>query len=257
MKTNSWIGSIGLLLAIASCGQHQASNQTAPTTTVVVSPLAAPQAAQSPTGSVASPLGAVPPAPSVLPVPNLIPPTSATARVSQIDAGRSNPYANVTTTPRVTVSPAARPRSSTPTVAVQAAASVRSSPASLPARSNRPTTPNASTAARPSLQSNPSPVAPVAVRPAPSSPTPQATPIRPTAELARSIAVSGVVQTSGQTSAIVQSPQEGSRYVSVGDRLAGGRVLVKRIEVGTGEEAIVVFEQDGVEVSRSVGAGVQ
>ncbi|NJL21236.1 MAG: hypothetical protein HC895_11085, partial [Leptolyngbyaceae cyanobacterium SM1_3_5] len=159
MNTSRWIGSIGLGLAIASCGQP-AAEQSTPTRAVIVSPSvavspAASPAAQSPAGSIA-----VPPAPSVLPVPNLIPPTSAESRVSQINTGRSNPHANVATTPRVTVSPAASPRASVPTVAVQPAAA-RSTPASAP-------TP---TVSRSNPQSNSNPAA---VRPAANPSQPQA-----------------------------------------------------------------------------------
>jgi type IV secretory pathway protease TraF len=88
-------------------------------------------------------------------------------------------------------------------------------------------------------------VAPSAVLPAPVS----------TVNLAQAIAVSGVVQAGSQTSVIVQVPNETtSRSAVVGDYLANGKVLVKRIEM-QGAEPVVVLEQDGAEFVKPVGPG--
>jgi hypothetical protein len=55
--------------------------------------------------------------------------------------------------------------------------------------------------------------------------------------------------------AIVNAPNEpSSRYIQEGQRLAGGQVLVKRIETNR-SEPVVVLEQYGVEVVRAVGEG--
>ena len=68
-------------------------------------------------------------------------------------------------------------------------------------------------------------------------------PITPPISAAQAIEVSGVVQTGNTISIIIKSPDERtSRYVSVGDRLANGRVLVKRVEMGA--EPVVILEQD-------------
>lgn len=57
--------------------------------------------------------------------------------------------------------------------------------------------------------------------------------------------------------AIVKAPNEPTaRYVTVGQRLSNGRVLVKRIE-NQGSEPVVILEEDGVEVVRSIGAPVE
>ncbi|MDX2243361.1 MAG: hypothetical protein NW224_21990 [Leptolyngbyaceae cyanobacterium bins.302] len=83
---------------------------------------------------------------------------------------------------------------------------------------------------------------------------PPVLPARPTADAAQAIEVTGVVQVGGTTQAIVQSPDEpSSRYVSVGQRISNGRVLVKRIEMNPGGEPTVFFEQNGVEIAKSVG----
>jgi Tfp pilus assembly protein PilP len=68
------------------------------------------------------------------------------------------------------------------------------------------------------------------------------------------IEVTGVVQVGQKVSAIIKAPQEASsRYVSEGEYLAGG-ILVKRIELGTREEPLIVLEQNGVEIIKSVGS---
>ncbi|NJO74337.1 MAG: hypothetical protein HC833_11615 [Leptolyngbyaceae cyanobacterium RM1_406_9] len=85
---------------------------------------------------------------------------------------------------------------------------------------------------------------------------PSTIPVSPSAlptSLAQSIEVSGVIEAGGMVSAIVQVPGEPtSRYVNAGDYLADGSVLVKRIDVAG--EPIVILEQDGIEVIRSVGS---
>ena len=76
----------------------------------------------------------------------------------------------------------------------------------------------------------------------------------PEPEIARAIAVTGVVQAGGRTNAIVQVPNEPtSRYVQAGQRVANGQVLVKRIEMNRGPTPVVILEQYGIEVARGVG----
>ena len=76
----------------------------------------------------------------------------------------------------------------------------------------------------------------------------------PDPALARAVEVTGVVLVGSNYQAIVKAPDEPtSRYVTAGQRLSGGRVLVKRIE-NQGSEPVVILEEDGVEVVRSIGA---
>ncbi|MGB3495111.1 MAG: hypothetical protein WBA57_20450 [Elainellaceae cyanobacterium] len=78
----------------------------------------------------------------------------------------------------------------------------------------------------------------------------------PQPELARAVAVSGVVQLGNVPYAIVTAPNEShTRYVRAGQRLSNGEVLVKRIEMIPGVDPVVVFEQFGIEVSTAVGSG--
>ncbi len=72
--------------------------------------------------------------------------------------------------------------------------------------------------------------------------------------LAEGIAISGVLQTNGKTMVIAKSPNEQSaRYVQAGDAI--GSVRVKSIQVSRSGEPTVVLEQNGVEVTKSIGPG--
>ncbi len=89
----------------------------------------------------------------------------------------------------------------------------------------------------------------VAIREIPPAPAPI-----PQPELARAIFVSGVSQVNGQTQVIVKLPNESfSRYVSVGERVMDGKVLVKRVQEFSGLAPVVILEEVGIEVSRKIG----
>jgi hypothetical protein len=76
----------------------------------------------------------------------------------------------------------------------------------------------------------------------------------PEPTLAQAVNVTGIIAIDGEDYAIVEAPTDGtSRYVKVGQRVANGQVLVKRIET-KGSEPVVVLEQNGIEVSRPIGA---
>ncbi len=129
----------------------------------------------------------------------------------------------------------------------------------------RPTSPanRGATAAKP-RPTSPANRGAIAAKPRPTSlPTPSAglTPPRfipqlpplPDPTLAKSVAVTGVIDVGGVPNAIVQVPNEPSRYVREGQRISNGQVLVKRIEVNRGPTPVVILEQFGVEVARQVG----
>lgn len=76
----------------------------------------------------------------------------------------------------------------------------------------------------------------------------------PQPNIARAIEVSGVVTVGKETQIIVKIPSESSsRYVRTGQRLAGGQVLVKRIDNKLGSEPVIILEENGIEVPKSVG----
>ena len=89
--------------------------------------------------------------------------------------------------------------------------------------------------------------------PSPPAPAPAAPP--PDTTIADGIEVSGVVQVGSQKQIIVKVPTElTSRYVKIGQSLANGKVLVKRVNLKKRAVPIVVFEQSGVEISKEVGS---
>jgi hypothetical protein len=98
---------------------------------------------------------------------------------------------------------------------------------------------------------------PPKVAPRPDLPTLPSRPAQPIPTLANAVEVTGVVQIGSTMQAIVKAPDEPtSRYVGVGQRLANGQVLVKRIETA-GSEPIVVLEESGVEVIRAIGQAAE
>ena len=132
-----------------------------------------------------------------------------------------------------------------------------------PTPSNMPEMPKFPDVIRPKPVARPKPIAsrPLASIPPNSRPglpgTPVGIPIMPPIPqptLAREVEVTGVVTIGNSTQAIVRAPGEpSSRYVSAGQRLANGQVLVKRIEMNPGSDPVVVLEENGMEVSVMVG----
>lgn len=163
-----------------------------------------------------------------IPVPNLIPPTAVADHLPRVPTGRADPFSALPVTPTV--------------IAL-------SNPTSLPTQMQPP-----------SLQ--PAMLPPAGALPLPASALPSfpgasgsagvsGIPAQPVS-LAQAIEITGVVQTGRATSVLLKVPDEHtSRYASVGDRLANGRVLIKRVEMGA--EPVVVLEQDGKEISKSIG----
>ncbi|WP_144871988.1 hypothetical protein [Hyella patelloides] len=76
-------------------------------------------------------------------------------------------------------------------------------------------------------------------------------------ELAEKVLITGLVELGDRIKLIVQAPGEAtSRYVDIGQYIANGRVLIKRIESNF-PVPTVILEQDGIEVSRLVGQPVE
>jgi hypothetical protein len=194
----------------------------------------------------------VPAAPQLASIPTsaeLIQSTDPEERVRQINSRRSDPFATVPVPPPPKVTPppppAGRPTAAAPTntggvPATPTAAAPTTTPGGAAAQPGgtaaQPTGPGGQPGSRPGE---------IALAPLPSLPEPTQ---------AQEVVVTGVVTIGDRTYAIVQSPDEPTgRYVSAGQRVAGGSVLVKRIDM-RGNEPVVVLEQNGVEVSHSVGA---
>ena len=182
----------------------------------------------------------------------------------------SNPSRSLPSPSSPARSPVAPPASSPARspVAPPASSPARSpaAPASNPSRSSPPSAskPARSPAAPPAKPDRSLP--PVAVKPAPSSPgEPNApspseqpsTPPQPVATIAQGVVVTGVIRIGGTTQIILKAPNEAhSRYVQPGQYLANQQVLVKRVE-RQNEMPVVVLEQNGIEVFKSVGEKAQ
>jgi hypothetical protein len=123
-------------------------------------------------------------------------------------------------------------------------------PSSNPGRSLNPNGSNAGSQISP----GPGNILPPVVPGSAANPALPPPPALPDPDLARAVAVTGVIQVGSDPQAIVKVPNEAtSRYVRVGQLLANGQVLVKRIEINEGADPIVILEQYGLEVSRAVG----
>nr|WP_290226206.1 hypothetical protein [Trichocoleus desertorum] len=195
----------------------------------------------------------VPPVPvtRTVPVPGLVQPTNATARLPQIASGRRDPFAAVVASPVVVPGAANSNSASRPVPQVAPVPRVVTTAAPQPAPSQPAPAPVIAVAPLPQLQPTSSDFSTIPLPPPP--PFSGVAPVSPTS-VTDTIEVTGVVQVGQKVSAIIKVPQESSgRYVSEGDYLAGG-ILVKRIELGTREQPIVVLEQNGVEIVKAVGS---
>lgn len=210
----------------------------------------------------AEPLVPAAPQLSAIASAELIQSTDPEERFQQINSSRPDPFATVPIPPppQVTPPPPAAPTAAPGTVATPsptpASPLTTSPPAGTPAATTTPGSPGAPGTAAPGTPG----AAPGTPGAAPGTPgaTPGGIALAPLPELpqptqAQAVVVTGVVNVGGRNYAIVQSPAEPTgRYVTVGQRVAGGAVLVKRIDM-RGSEPIVVLEQNGVEVSQFVG----
>jgi hypothetical protein len=67
--------------------------------------------------------------------------------------------------------------------------------------------------------------------------------------------VLGVVQVGREVQILIRTPNSPlGRYVAVGETVANGQVLIRRVErLQGGGEPVVILVQNGIEVARSVG----
>lgn len=237
-------GCLGLLMA--SCGSGpspEAANPDPAAEPVAESPAPEtggnPASTAAPSEMFASPtVPAAPRAAATKPLPpgqlatGLISSTTAPARLPQVSAGRSDPFALLSATPVVIRQPAIPP----------VPPEDRPLAAELPQPQALPELPALV----------PVPAAPPAIAVAAAPPAVLPVPAAPAVSIPQSIQISGAMEMGGRYSIIVEVPGEGSRYASVGDRLAGGTVLIKRVEMN-GHEPRVILEHNGQEIVRTVG----
>jgi hypothetical protein len=261
-----------LALAIASCAsESEQANNPAPTPNSAVKPPSAIQSFKNPVVSAKQP-------PIVASTtPNLIQPTNPRERIGSVSKGRTDPFGqlfsptyrtpNTNTTPTgrsVPVLPAlpvarggiitSRKRTTTPSAVISAKTRIPRNPQLLRAQKNKINKGAIASARLPKPSPGFTPVLPKVlpqVVPNPTLVSVLPPPVQP--ELARAVLVTGVVLIGQEPQAIIKVPNEPtSRYVQAGQRLANG-VLVKRIEMNQGSNPVVIFEQYGMEVARTVG----
>ena len=268
MHRNRLVTLVGVFtLAITGCASEEtpppAATSPAPSPAVTASPAPSPAPNASPSPAAAQTLTAQNPVQP--PVPGLIPPTNAQERQKQV---KTEIQASRNTDPFA----ALPPELPKPTVNAKPVPQVSQLPNNRPAGTGTTTQPGGTTA-RPGFPGIPKPGeagapkkevespsipkaqdAPLGFSLPPSRPAVAALPPKPSTDTAQAVEVTGVVVVGRTPQAIVVAPGDAtSRYVSAGQRISGGKVLVKRIELGDGSEPIVILEENGVEVSRSVG----
>ena len=274
-----------LAIACASCssgGEEKASVPTSTTNPAETKPPAVIQSFKNPV------VPAKQDTVAAASTPNLIQPTDPTERVGGVAKGRTDPfgqllsptYATISNTstvvrpipvlpplPAVRPIPVLPPLPATKVVATNPGRKLPTRSAVISARTTRVLTPQRN---KIKLGAIASAKIPVRLRP-----TPGFTPVLPKVlpqvipnptlvsvlpppvqpELAKAVLVTGVVVLGKEPQAIIKVPNEPtSRYVQAGQRLANG-VLVKRIEMNQGSNPVVIFEQYGIEVARTVGEG--
>lgn len=241
MKRQLWLGILGIVTLLIGCSGESGDKQ------------AQSGAMQTPTPTAqtfSTPLINASAKPIARPVPGLLQPTNAATRIPSIVTGRRDPFAIV-------------PGSQPPIIISSRSISSKVAVAPLPRNVNKlPAQPIPLPGIVPSLS-----LPPIAVGASPNSlpnlsPMPPgslppvAIPVAPPSRtsIADAIAVNGVVQVGGKWTVIVKEPSAvSSRYVAVGEYLENGKVLVKKIVAAGSADPVVVLQQNGVEIRKSLG----
>ncbi|MEQ8538408.1 MAG: hypothetical protein RIB93_13290 [Coleofasciculus sp. D1-CHI-01] len=259
MNKLRWIAGLGLVaLLVSSCTRQ--NNQISQTPQPESSVATAPTQPEAETANNQSKTLVPPPPAGLIPSSRLIEIPVAKARQDPFSTVKVAP--NQQSTPKSTTPPTqpqpAKTQPSQPK-ASETPAKTQPSPTLEPKRQPSPTKSSPTPAANKKSPETPAPKTQTPKpqpSPAPSETTVIEEPPAPSTELADAVKVSGVMQLEGQWNAIVKaSAKTTSRYVRAGDSLLNGAVLVKRIELGTNKEPLVILEQNGVEVIKYVGSG--
>ncbi|MEA5553096.1 hypothetical protein VB713_19305 [Anabaena cylindrica UHCC 0172] len=186
--------------------------------------------------------------------------TQIQPRLLEIQKGRTDPFAQIVANPAAQMSsnsvPKAVPKLPPLPTPIQPQTNQNRTPGQTnnPAQARQQGNPNGKVA----IQTRPKPIsAPVLPKLQPQvitkAPIVPVLPPQPQPDSARAVLVSGVILIGKQPQAIIKVPDEPtSRYVQSGQRLANG-VLIKRIEMNRGSDPVVILEQYGIEVAKSVG----
>lgn len=254
----AWVSMLALALAGCPASDEGGGTSSSPSSPTPVASAPPPQPAPKATPPFANPLATPQQQPfNTVPISGLQRTPPPDARVRQTSKGRTDPFAAVPVQPEVTVSPnpnAGRvPGEPRPIPNIPQLPPLRSAPPRRGVTPNRSSQPKALPS--PQQQANRPGGVPGTNNPLPPPPPPfiPQLPQLPEPTVAQGIAITGVVQVAGIPRAIVKVPNEPSRSVTVGDRLANGQVLVKRIEMNRGPTPVVILEQYGVEIAKQVG----
>ena len=150
-------------------------------------------------------------------ISGLVPATNPEMRVRGNVRGRQDPFSAITVEPELVLEEdiSADKKSETP---------IRRS-----RRGNR----NQETTSNPSLETDTSPFEPT---------------------LAQDVKITGLIVFDGRPKLIVEAPEEtSSRYVEVGQYLSNGQILVKSIDMNHFPTPLVILEQSGVEIAKTIG----
>ncbi len=233
-------GAIGLI--VGACGERSPSQQAQSTPPTMPSAPNLEESGASPTGRV--PSRAVQPALAALPNADTGGRSRPTPPPPLGQAGRNNPFSSVTDAAVVVNVPTMTEALTQPLLP------------QVPTVQQVPVVPSfAAPPPPPALATVPIP----AQMPAPtvdgsSSSLPLFS--NPPQLLANRIQVTGMVQVGDRLAVITEAPGDTtSRTVSVGDYLGEGQVLVKRIEMD-GPEPLIVLEEQGQEIMRTLGSVV-
>lgn len=231
MKGRFWLSFVGLLLLLVGCSGNSNDQAAQPSTDPALTTMT-PQETFARTWVNPAPKSGVAP-----PVPGLLQPTNAKTRANAIAAGRPDPFAAIPGVIPIRVTTTASMAPPKPNAAL---------PTSAVAPGRLPTIP------LPPVAISPLPTLPTAPMPTVSGSGAAIAPPSRTS-LAESVQVSGVVQVAGRWSVIVrESTASSSRYVAVGEYVENGKVLVKKIVAPHSTEPVVVLQQDGVEIRKSL-----
>lgn len=203
-----------------------------------------------------------PPSPQVTPkqksqilaqIPQLTPSTSAEERLAQLKEGQRDPFSPLDTHPIVTpgqITITQAPPTPTPEVTVKpnpTPSPIQPLPViPLPAPNPIPSP------QLPTVQPNPSVQAiPQTIEVAQVQPIPTPSPVTPSG--AEAVKVTGVAELPDGMRAILKAPDEPtSRYVVAGEFLSNGTIQVKRIEIASSGNPIVVLEENGKEFIKTI-----
>jgi hypothetical protein len=245
-----FVGLASAALVLSSCGVDNAKQAKVP------APVAAPQTFSQPT---------VPASNSrLLPIPiqGIIQVTNGQTRVAQVSTSTDrDPFAAIPPS-EIMVSPKLATQISAKNAPRLAVSQSRSTAKSAAVTPNLPTASivrtKPVTISQTSVLPAPAPIAVLPTLPSNSPPVPisalQGAAPPALTQLADTVAITGVLQVGGKLTAIVQEPDSSPRYVQSGDYLANGQVLLKRIVMSQHGQPTIILQENGKEVTKTVGA---